>query len=187
MKAALTDAHSLPYLAIAGFKNSGKTTLLCKLIRQLSDRGVRIGSLKHDGHDFEMDHKGTDTYQFQAAGAVSVMIQSSAKIAMIEHLQEKTPPSPIECIKRFREVDMVLVEGYKHEPLPKLVVARTREQLDGIEKMEYILAFCVEHSLIRDLTERVAVPVFDLDDSVGITSFVYNWWQQLIDEKGARN
>jgi molybdopterin-guanine dinucleotide biosynthesis adapter protein len=181
VKRILDKREPIGYLAIVGYKNSGKTTLICKLIQELSVLGLRVGALKHDGHDFEMDRKETDTYQFQNAGAVSVMIQSSAKIAMIEHLSRIKPPTVHELINRFQNIDMLLIEGYKHEPLPKLVVARTRGQLQGMDQLEAVQAYCLDPSIMHEVSGKVAVPTFSLDDYKGVASYVYRWWKQCND------
>jgi molybdopterin-guanine dinucleotide biosynthesis protein B len=107
-------------IQVVGYKNSGKTHLICRLIRELRERGYRVGTAKHDGHEFEIDREGRDTWRHYDAGAEAVAITSSSKTALIRRetatLEELAASMPA--------VDVVLAEGFKSSPYPKIVLLR---------------------------------------------------------------
>ncbi|MEC0184074.1 molybdopterin-guanine dinucleotide biosynthesis protein B [Paenibacillus peoriae] len=110
-----------PYVCqIVGYKNTGKTTFLGGLIRYLRESGLRVAVVKHDGHEFEMDHEGTDTYKHRQAGAEGVAIVSAGRTAILE--EQSRPISGL--IRHFQAYDCVLLEGFKQEHYPKLVMIR---------------------------------------------------------------
>ncbi|AJE53804.1 molybdopterin-guanine dinucleotide biosynthesis protein MobB [Paenibacillus jamilae] len=110
---------------IVGFKNTGKTTFLGGLIRYVQQSGLRVAVIKHDGHEFEMDHEGTDTYKHRQAGAEGVAIVSAGRTAILE--EQSRPVTGL--IRHFQAYDCVLLEGFKQEKYPKLVMVR--EQSDA--------------------------------------------------------
>jgi molybdopterin-guanine dinucleotide biosynthesis protein MobB len=116
-----------PVISIAGKKNSGKTTLVVALAAELKRRGYRVASVKHGHHQFEMDHPGRDSWRHFHEGEVeAVLMMSSEKLALVMRLPEGEP-DPAEAIGRFfsgRGYDVVLVEGFKHGPFPKVEVFR---------------------------------------------------------------
>lgn len=111
---------------LVGYSNSGKTTLLTRLIPLLEQAGVRVGVIKHDGgHDFEWDQPGKDTWRYREAGASLVAITSKTKTAIIE----QRPSSLTSLVERMTQAgaELVLVEGFKSEDFPKLVLVRKPE------------------------------------------------------------
>ncbi|MHC5040335.1 MAG: molybdopterin-guanine dinucleotide biosynthesis protein B [Planctomycetota bacterium] len=113
----------IPIVSVIGKKNSGKTTLLEKLIPELKRRGHRVGVIKHDVHGFEMDHEGKDTYRQFHAGADMVLIQSPTKMAMVRRLT--VLPSLQEIAWLYAgDLDLLLTEGYKSGDCPKIEVFR---------------------------------------------------------------
>ena len=112
-----------PVLSIVGKSESGKTTLIEKLIPELKRRGFRVGIVKHAHHGFEIDRKGKDSYRHRKAGADAVMIASSGQIAMIKN-------GPGEClddvIPYFDDVDLLLTEGFKGDHAPKIEIFRSQ-------------------------------------------------------------
>lgn len=156
----------IPYLSVVGYSNSGKTTLICKLIEWYMERGLKVGTLKHDAHDFEMDHPGKDTWKHRQSGASVVMINSASKAAMIETL---TAPISFEnLLSRFQNVDLVLVEGYKNEYAKKVVVAQTPEQLEIFHQLEGVKAVATTLSV----PSESILPVFHLDDIDSIAAWI---------------
>ena len=112
-----------PVVCFVGRKNSGKTTLMEKVIRELAAAGSRVAAVKHDAHRFEIDHPGKDSYRFAAAGADTTVISSRDKTAVVLHHREEMPLESI--LARFVEgVDIVLAEGYKASRFPKIEVHR---------------------------------------------------------------
>ena len=102
-----------------GRSNTGKTTLLEKVIPLLNARGIRVGTIKHHAGEFEIDREGKDSYRHKKAGATATMITSPTKIALVEDIsRELTLPEVIE--RYMHEVDLVITEGYKRERMPKI-------------------------------------------------------------------
>ena len=116
-----------PIVAIVGRKNSGKTTLLVAVAAELKRRGVRVASVKHGHHDFEIDHPGRDSWRHVHEGGVeAVLFLASGKLAMVMHLPEEEP-SVEEMVHRHfggRGYDLILVEGFKMSALPRIEVHR---------------------------------------------------------------
>ena len=112
-----------PYITFAGYSGSGKTTLLTKVIKYLKDKGYKIAALKHDGHNFEMDKEGKDTYLMKTSGAECVAIASKNKFAIISDTDKRL--SFHELMKQIPiNVDIIIGEGFKDEDIPKILVHR---------------------------------------------------------------
>lgn len=115
-----------PVIAIAGRKNSGKTTLTVALAAELKRRGLRVATLKHGHHEFEIDHPGRDTYRhFHEGGAEAVMMVAAGRVALV--MRAAGEPDPEDLLARFyggRGYDAILVEGYKRGPYPRIEVFR---------------------------------------------------------------
>ena len=108
-------------IAISGCKNSGKTTLITKLIPKFCEKGYKVATIKHDGHDFQGDEVGTDTYKHKHAGAYGTAIFSNNKFMIIK--EEKSIDETY-FIKLFPEADIILLEGFKASDYPKLEIIR---------------------------------------------------------------
>lgn len=130
------EKYSPPVLQVVGYSNSGKTTLVTKLLAYLTAQGLRIGTIKHDAHDFDIDKPGKDTWKHREAGASIVSITSAQKTAVI--IQEHR--SIEELLPLYREMDMVLIEGYKFADYPKVVVLRHPEHLELLTDVTSVLA-----------------------------------------------
>jgi molybdopterin-guanine dinucleotide biosynthesis protein B len=172
---------TIPHLAFVGFSGSGKTTLASQIVAELKRKGYRIGVLKHDAHDFQMDVEGKDTYQYGAAGADLVAISSASKLNILEQLQSPLPLQDI--LQRMTGVDLIIIEGYKQENIPKILVARTLEQLALISQLDQLLA--IASSLDQDHAEVASLlisseqlPFLDINDVEAITLFIETWFIQ---------
>jgi molybdopterin-guanine dinucleotide biosynthesis protein MobB len=157
--------------AVAFVANSGtgKTTLLEKVIARLKERGYRVGAVKHDAHRFDIDRPGKDSHRFTAAGAEVMVISSSEKLALVE--KHGAPPPVEELLSRFfRNMDIVLVEGYRKSSLPKIEVHRKERGKSllcrGAENDPALLAVVSDEPLELD------VPVLDIDDAERIAGFI---------------
>ena len=104
--------------AVSGYKNSGKTTLLTSLIPELKRRGYKVAVIKHDGHDFQSDVPGTDSFRFQEAGAFGTAVYSSKRLMITKEYKE---PDEKMLIKAFGEADIILIEGLKDSSYPKYI------------------------------------------------------------------
>ena len=113
----------IPAIAIVGNSGAGKTTLLERLIPALKRTGLRVGVVKHDAHRFDIDHPGKDSHRLTAAGADTMMIASSEKLAMVKR-HSASPPIEELLERYFGDIDLVLVEGFRGSSLPKIEVHR---------------------------------------------------------------
>lgn len=148
---------------------TGKTTLLEKVVTELKQRGWRIGVIKHDAHKFDIDHPGKDSHRFTAAGADTMLISSPAKLAMVKQHAESPPVEEL-IATYFRDVDIVLTEGFKMSSLPKIEVHRTAHNSTLICRGEYndptLIAVASDEPLELD------VPVLDLNCATELTDFI---------------
>jgi molybdopterin-guanine dinucleotide biosynthesis protein B len=109
---------------ITGASGSGKTTLMEKLLPRLTARGLRVSVLKHTHHDFDIDRPGKDSFRHREAGAGEVLLASSSRWVLMKELRGAREPTLAEHAARLAPCDLVLVEGSKHEAIPKLEVYR---------------------------------------------------------------
>ncbi len=109
-------------VAISGVKNAGKTTLIKKLVKELTIKGYKIGVIKHDGHDFIADQPGTDTYEIKKAGAKNIMIYSKSKLMFIKDLSEE--PEIEDLLLYYKDMDLVILEGFKYSNVAKIEIVR---------------------------------------------------------------
>lgn len=117
---------SLPLLGFAGFSGAGKTTLIAAVLPLLVQRGVRIGMIKHAHHHFDIDHPGKDSYVLRKAGARQMLVASSKRWALMAENETEADPKLEDLIARLdhSRLDLILVEGFKHLPFPKIEVHR---------------------------------------------------------------
>jgi len=162
----LTDERQqIPVISIVGGKsNSGKTTLLEKIIREAKQRGWRVATLKHDVHGFEMDQPGKDTWRHALAGADVVAISSPEKIAVLERVAGDQPLD--EVLARIQGVDVIFTEGYKQGNKPKIEVFRSAVHQEIFSKLEELIA------IASDITFDNGIPCFGLDDAQGICDLI---------------
>ena len=154
---------------ITGWKNSGKTTLTCKLVEEFTRRGFRVSTLKHAHHAFDVDHEGTDSHRHRQAGAGEVAIVSGRRWALMHELKEGPEPTMQEMLARLSPCDLVLVEGYKRENHPKIEVRR-QAALDRTplpDTGSSIRAIAADHAV-----DDAEVPVFSLDDVTAIADMI---------------
>ena len=127
-----------PVFAVSGRKNSGKTTLLEGLVRELSARGVRVAVIKHDGHDFEPDVPGTDSFRMKAAGAYGTVVYSENRFSLVK---EETSHNVEDFFAYFLEADIILLEGQKDSLYPKIEVMRTYISKEPVCRPETVKAY----------------------------------------------
>jgi len=112
-------------VGIVGWKNSGKTTLVEKLVRELTGRGLKVSTVKHAHHDFDIDHQGKDSYRHRAAGAQEVLVASGQRWALLHELRGAPEPTLSDLLAHLQPCDLVLVEGFKQGLHRKIEVRRT--------------------------------------------------------------
>ncbi|OEG00271.1 molybdopterin-guanine dinucleotide biosynthesis protein B [Vulcanibacillus modesticaldus] len=155
----------IPVVNFVGFSGSGKTTLITKVIKKFKEKGLRVAAIKHDAHKFEIDHEGKDTWNFSQAGADVVLINSQKKLAMIEKLVESL--SFQEVLSKINGVDIIIVEGYKQEFSPKILLVRREKDLDLLSKLDNVIAVATSLSL-----KDIEIPIFNINDVEGITEII---------------
>ena len=111
-------------IGLAGWSGSGKTTLLTKVIPCLVGRGLKVSTIKHAHHNFDLDKPGKDSHAHRVAGATEVLVGSSSRWAVVHELRQESEPTLAVLLAKASPVDLVLIEGYKREHHPKLEVYR---------------------------------------------------------------
>ncbi|MDA1324311.1 MAG: molybdopterin-guanine dinucleotide biosynthesis protein B [Proteobacteria bacterium] len=153
---------------LAGWSGSGKTTLLVHLLHQLTARGLRVSTVKHAHHNFDIDQPGKDSYAHRSAGATEVMVSAANRWALMHENRGGPEPDLNELISHMSAVDLVLVEGFKSYPHSKLEVHRAVQGKPVLCHQDtHIVAVASDVSL-PDLT----VPVIHLDDIPAIADFI---------------
>lgn len=158
-----------PILAISGVKNSGKTTLICALLKIFSEKGLRVAVIKHDGHDFDADVPGTDTYRQLQAGAVGTVIFSPEKSMIVK---KKHGQRAEDFMGLFPEADLILLEGFKDSGYPKLELVRAGNSYRSVcdpSKLLAIVTDLPEGELAR--TDR-RIPLLPLDEPEKVAAFI---------------
>lgn len=154
---------------ISGWKNSGKTGLATRLVTELVARGYKVSTIKHAHHDFDIDKIGADSWRHREAGAHEVTIVSGTRYAIMHELRGAPEPTLEEVLARLAPCDIVLIEGYKREPVPKIEARRTEaaNRTPLAPSDPHIRAIAADH----DVTDA-NIPVFDLDDTLAIADFI---------------
>ncbi len=111
-------------IGIAGWSGAGKTTLITRLIPELNRRGLSVSTIKHAHHGFDVDRPGKDSYEHRAAGAHEVLVASANRLALMRELRGAPEPSLADLLRLLEPVDLVLIEGFKRDPFPKIEVYR---------------------------------------------------------------
>ncbi|MGZ3278470.1 MAG: molybdopterin-guanine dinucleotide biosynthesis protein B [Caulobacteraceae bacterium] len=155
-------------LGIVGWSGSGKTTLLVRLIPVLAARGLRVATLKHAHHAFQVDLPGKDSYEHRQAGASEVIVFSSSRWVQIHENAGESEPTLAQLLRRLSPCDLVLIEGFKREPYPKLEVFRAIVGKPPLHPGDpHIVALAAAGS-----PPAAAIPVVDLDDIAAVADLV---------------
>jgi molybdopterin-guanine dinucleotide biosynthesis protein B len=156
----------IPIISIVGKSDSGKTTLIEKLVPELTRRGHRVATVKHDVHGFEVDREGKDSWRHKKAGAHTVVISSPEKVALIRDVERDLSLAEIRD-KLIQDVDLILSEGYKRDAQPKIEIFRKEKHQELLCAKEDTLI-----AIVSDQTFNVGVPCFDLEDMKGLSTFI---------------
>ena len=152
---------------VAGFSGSGKTTLIEKLIPLLTAHGLKVSLVKHAHHTFDVDQPGKDSHRHRQAGCSEVLVTSSRRWALVHELRGAPEPTLQDHLPRIAPCDVLLVEGFKREPIPKLEVYRAAVGEPNLfPHDENVVA------VASDARLDTRLPQFDLNDAPGIAAFI---------------
>jgi molybdopterin-guanine dinucleotide biosynthesis protein B len=154
---------------VAGFSGSGKTTLVERLVPELIGKGVRVSVVKHAHHSFDIDQPGKDSYRHRMAGAQEVLVSSQARWALMAELRGASELTLSQVLSKLSPCDLVLVEGFKREPIPKLEVHRQANGKDWIFPSDANVV-----AVATDATDipQSSLPRFGLNDIEHIADFI---------------
>ncbi len=167
-----------PLLGLAAWSGTGKTTLLKQLIPLLCNRGIRIAAVKHTHHEVEFDHPGKDSYELRHSGASQVLVASSRRSMLIrENHQPQQEPDLQQLLPQFdyNTLDLILVEGFKHEPIPRIELHRSqlgKPLLYPDDSHIIAIALASEEPLTP------SIPRLDLNNPLQITEFIEHFIEQ---------
>lgn len=171
----MTDAFP-PLLAIAAYSGTGKTTLLKQLIPLLKQKQIRVGLIKHTHHDMDVDTPGKDSYELRKAGADQTLVASDRRWALMTETPEQQPLDLQYLASRFdhSQVDVILVEGFKHEQISKIVLYR--------EEVGKPLADMLDQHVIAVASDKKIegiVSLLDINQPEAIAQFIAQWLMQV--------
>jgi molybdopterin-guanine dinucleotide biosynthesis protein B len=153
-----------PLITIVGKSNSGKTTLLTKLIPEIKKRGYRIGTIKHAHHGFDMDREGKDSYRHKQAGAEATLVSSPGRIGMV---RDEDSESLMDLKHYLSDMDIIICEGFKREKVPKIEIFR---------KDVHKTPLCIDDegliAMVTDADVEINVPTFGLSEIEALASFI---------------
>lgn len=155
-------------IGVAGFKNAGKTTLVEKLVIDLTGRGLSVSTVKHAHHSFDIDHEGRDSFRHRKAGATEVAVVSSGRWAIIHELRDEAEPGLADILRKLEPCDLVIVEGYKRDGHDKIEVRNLALDHPHLAGDDPTIVAIAATSVIAD----APVPVFDRDDVSALSSFI---------------
>lgn len=156
----------IPIVSIVGKSGAGKTTLIERVIPELNRRGYRVATIKHDIHGFDIDHEGKDSWRHKRAGACTTVISSPRRVALIEDVEKDYNIAELRD-GYIKDVDIILVEGYKGNPYPKIEVNR--------KEMKQGLLCTNDDNLIAVVSNQrlnMNVPCLDIDDISGVVDII---------------
>lgn len=160
------ESKLIPIVSIVGKSDTGKTTLIEKIIPELTRRGYRVATIKHDVHGFEIDHKGKDSWRHKKAGARTTILSSPRQVAVVEDVEKDHDIAELRD-KYIRGVDIILAEGFKKSRHPKIEVFRAGSE-GGIIAHDDEKLMAVVGGKPLDLN----IPYFNRDDVKGIVDLI---------------
>lgn len=156
----------VPVVSIVGESDTGKTTLIEKIIPELAGRGYRVATIKHHGHGFDIDREGKDSWRHKHAGARMTILSSSRSVAVVEDVEKDHEIEELRDLY-VRNVDIVLTEGFKNNRLPKIEVFRADLKDDIISRGDEKLM-----AVVGDKPPHAPVPHFNRDEIKGIVDLI---------------
>lgn len=154
-------------IGLAGWSGAGKTTLIAALLPTLIARGISVSTIKHAHHAFDVDRPGKDSFVHREAGAREVLVASSQRIALMRELRGEPEPPLADLIGRLAPVDLVIVEGFKRAPVPKLEVFRRETGKDLLHPIDPTIM-----AIATDAPGPFPIERLDLDDVQAIADWI---------------
>ncbi|KLU14859.1 MULTISPECIES: molybdopterin-guanine dinucleotide biosynthesis protein MobB [Xenorhabdus] len=170
-----TNNTTLPILGITAYSGTGKTTLLKHVIPLLRQQHIRVGLIKHTHHNMDVDKPGKDSYELRKAGAAQTLVASQQRWALMTETPE-LPKLDLDYLARQFDVnlsDLILVEGFKHEPIPKIALYR-----DGLNSTVDELLDPHVIAIASDITLATPLPQFDINRPEQVAAFIAEWLHQ---------
>ena len=155
-------------IGIVGWKNTGKTYYMSEIIKKLKSKNYHIASIKHAHHEFDIDHKNTDSFIHRISGSSQVIISYSKRWAKINELENENEKKLDELISELSDTDIVLVEGYKNENHPKIEVINEKENKHLFQNIKNVRAIISDVNLDTDLKQ------FKKNEIDKIVNFILN-------------
>lgn len=155
-------------IGVAGFKNAGKTTLVEKLVTELTGRGYRVSTIKHAHHSFDIDHEGRDSFRHRAAGAAQVAVVSRHRWAVISELRDDAEPSLDQMLAKLDPCDLVIVEGYKRDGHDKIEVRNLDNTNPKLSDEDETIVAVAANGEVTDCP----VPIYDRDNIFALADFI---------------
>ena len=152
---------------VTGWKNSGKTGLMERLVAEFTERGFSVSTVKHAHHSFEVDQPGKDSFRHRNAGAKEVLLVSRNRFALMHEVRQEEEPVLASLLAKLSSVDLVLIEGYKKDRHPKIEAHRKDVGKDLIAVTDDTI-----HAVASNDSPSLDKPVFDLDDTGAIADFI---------------
>ena len=171
---------TVPIVSIVGKGDSGKTTFLEKLIRELSSRGVRVATVKHHVHDYDIDVPGKDSWRHARAGAVTTMVSSPDKFSLIAKVEREYTLPELATIAADSGADILLTEGFKQEATTRIEISRRARSESLISLPEELIALVTDNP---DLAPE-GVPAYGLDDAHGVADLIYTRYPEVVSGGG---
>jgi molybdopterin-guanine dinucleotide biosynthesis protein B len=163
--------YKIPLLGICAYSGTGKTTLLTRLIPLLREQGLRVAVIKHAHHDFDIDHPGKDSFELRKADACQVVISSARRKVSITEIVDRPEPSLEELLEDIdlANIDLVLVEGFKHAPIPKIELHRVALRKPYLyPDDENVIALATD----REIVPERPIPLLDISKPEQIARFI---------------
>ncbi len=155
---------------VVGWKNTGKTGLMERLVTEITGRGISVSTVKHAHHSFDVDHQGKDSFRHREAGAHEVLLSSRKRWALMHEVRDQEP-TLAELLTHLAPVDLVLIEGYKRDDHAKIEAHRSAAGQPLIAQSDATIVAVASDVGLGEIDQ----PVLDLDDTMAIADFILNY------------
>ncbi|MCC4114499.1 molybdopterin-guanine dinucleotide biosynthesis protein B [Aromatoleum toluclasticum] len=162
-------------IGFAGWSGSGKTSLIEKVVAVLSARGLDVSLIKHAHHTFDIDHEGKDSWRHRNAGCREVLVSSGRRWSLMHELRGDPEMTLDELLEKLSPCDLVLVEGFKHAPIPKIEVRRT-----AVRESPFYLQDPHIVAVATDVELDTALPQLDINDAQAVADFVVDYAFRIV-------